>query len=62
VLLECYAVGAFWGAGLANLTYPFWWQQFRNHPPGAHLSPVPVITPFDWLGQDHFAVLHYPRS
>ena len=25
MLLELYAVAVFWGAGLANLTYPFWW-------------------------------------
>jgi len=55
-LLEIYAVAVFWGAGLANLTYPFWWQSFRNHSPGVRLNPVPVITPFDWLGQGHFQV------
>jgi signal transduction histidine kinase len=35
-----------WAAGLANLTYPFWWGLFRNHPPGVRLSPVLVATPF----------------
>ena len=50
-LAECYAVGIFWVAGLVNLTYPFWWLSFRNHSPGMRLSPVPVITPFDWSGQ-----------
>jgi signal transduction histidine kinase len=35
-----------WVAGLANLTYPFWWGLFRNHPPGVRLSPVLVGTPF----------------
>jgi signal transduction histidine kinase len=33
------------GLGLAGLTYPFWWPLFRNHPPGVHLQPVPVLTP-----------------
>jgi len=55
-LLGIYAVAIFWGAGLVNLTYPFWWQSFRNHSPGVRLNPVPVITPFDWLGQGHFEV------
>jgi len=62
MLLECYAVAVLWGAGLANLTYPFWWQQFRNHPPGVHLSPVPVITPFDWFGEGHFTVATFPGT
>jgi signal transduction histidine kinase len=35
-----------WAGGLANLTYPFWWGLFRNHPPGVQLSPVPAGTPF----------------
>ena len=35
-----------WADGLANLTYPFWWGMFRNHPPGVTLSPVLVGTPF----------------
>ena len=55
-LAECYAVGVFWLAGLVNLTYPFWWLSFRNHAAGTRLSPVPVITPFDWFGQGHFRV------
>jgi signal transduction histidine kinase len=55
-LLEGYAVAVFWLAGLANLTYPFWWLSFRNHSPGTRLSPVDVITPFDWVGQGHFQV------
>jgi signal transduction histidine kinase len=42
---ELYAV-FLWAAGLANLTYPFWWGLFRNHPPGVRLSPVLVATPF----------------
>ncbi len=33
-------------AGLANLTYPFWWPLFRNHPPDVALRPVYALTPF----------------
>jgi len=36
-------------AGLANLTYPFWWPLFRNHPPGVRLGPVGAFTPFGTL-------------
>jgi signal transduction histidine kinase len=61
-LLELYAVAVFWGAGLVNLTYPFWWQSFRNHPASVHLSAVPVITPFDWSGQGHFTVATFPGT
>jgi signal transduction histidine kinase len=43
--LEAYAV-FWWAGGLVNLTYPFWWGLFRNHPPGVTLDPVPVVTPF----------------
>jgi signal transduction histidine kinase len=39
-----YAV-SYW-AGLIDLTYPFWWRLFRNHPPNTQLGPVPFITPF----------------
>jgi signal transduction histidine kinase len=39
-----YAV-SFW-AGLIDMTYPFWWRMFRNHPPGVELSPAWFITPF----------------
>jgi signal transduction histidine kinase len=35
-----------WAGGVANLTYPFWWGLFRNHPPGVRLSPVLAATPF----------------
>src|SRR5215470_7998462 len=35
-----------WLAGLVNLTYPFWWPLFRNHPPQVRLDPVAVVTPF----------------
>jgi signal transduction histidine kinase len=54
-LLELYAV-SFWVGGLVNLSYPFWWGAFRNHPPGARLSPVPVFTPFGWFGDGTFRV------
>jgi signal transduction histidine kinase len=37
------------GAGLANLTYPFWWPLFRNHPTGVRLGPVGALTPFGKL-------------
>ncbi len=61
-MLEWYAVAIFWGAGLVNLTYPFWWQSFRNHSPGVRLNPVTVITPFDWFGQGHFRVATFPGT
>jgi signal transduction histidine kinase len=61
-LLEGYAVAVFWLAGLVNLTYPFWWLSFRNHSPGVRLSPVDVITPFDWSGQGHFQVTTFPGT
>ena len=37
MLLELYAVAVLWGAGLANLTYPFWWQS--STPPCGAPSP-----------------------
>ena len=42
---------ALWIGGLIDMTYPLWWNGFRNHPPGTHLSPVPVTMPppFGWL-------------
>jgi signal transduction histidine kinase len=43
--LEAYAA-YLWVAGLADLTYPFWWGLFRNHPPGVTLDPVPAASPF----------------
>jgi signal transduction histidine kinase len=49
VVAEIYAV-FFAAAGLANLSYPFWWPLFRNHPPGTVLQPVPVLTPFGSFG------------
>jgi len=45
LVVEIYAV-VFAVGGLVNLTYPFWWRLFRNHPPGVRLQPVPVLTPF----------------
>jgi signal transduction histidine kinase len=36
-------------AGLANLTYPFWWPLFRNHPSSVRLGPVGALTPFGTL-------------
>jgi signal transduction histidine kinase len=36
-------------AGLANLTYPFWWSLFRNHPANVTLHPVDALTPFGAL-------------
>ena len=62
MLFELYAVAVFWGAGLVNLTYPFWWLSFRNHPVQVHLNPVPVVTPFDWFGQGHFQVATFPGT
>jgi signal transduction histidine kinase len=45
MVIEVYAL-FFAAVGLANLSYPFWWPLFRNHPPGTVLGPVPVLTPF----------------
>ena len=62
-LAQWYVVGVFWVAGIVNLTYPFWWLSFRNHSPGVRLSPVPVITPFDWSGAGgHFQVTTFPGT
>jgi signal transduction histidine kinase len=58
----CYAVVLFWGVGLVNLTYPFWWLSFRNHAPGVQLRPVPVFTPFGWFGQGTFHVATFPGT
>jgi signal transduction histidine kinase len=46
---EIYA-SFFAAVGLADMTYPFWWPMFRNHPPGTVLQPVPVLTPFGAFG------------
>src|SRR6266567_2176934 len=59
--LEFYAV-AYWAAGLADLSYPFWWGSMRNHPPGVHLSPVPVFTPFGLFGAGSFRVTNFPGT
>ena len=40
---EIYAV-ALAALGLTELSYPFWWALFRNHPSGVVLQPVPVFT------------------
>ncbi|MFL6072641.1 MAG: sensor histidine kinase [Mycobacteriales bacterium] len=45
VVFEAYAA-FLWVAGVVDLSYPFWWGMFRNHPPGARLSAVPAFTPF----------------
>ena len=54
LVVEIYAV-FFAAVGLANLTYPFWWPLFRNHPPGTALQPVGVLTPFGSFGVATFA-------
>ena len=41
--------------GPVNMTYPFWWNLFRNHPPNTHLSPALVLTPFGSFGVATFA-------
>jgi signal transduction histidine kinase len=56
--LEAYAL-LWWVGGLANLTYPFWWGLFRNHPPGVTLDPVPAFTPFPGLA---LQVATYPGT
>jgi signal transduction histidine kinase len=56
--LEAYAVFC-WAGGLVNLTYPFWWGLFRNHPPGVTLDPVPVANPF---GGDLLQVATFPGT
>ena len=50
---ELYAA-FFAAAGLANLTYPFWWPLFRNHPPDVRLGPVYALTPFGALRIETF--------
>lgn len=52
-VLQLYAV-AFW-AGAINLTYPFWWNLFRNHPPNVQLSPAWFVTPFGPFRIETFA-------
>jgi signal transduction histidine kinase len=48
LVVEAYAV-FFAAVGVANLTYPFWWPLFRNHPAGVRLGPVAALTPFGSL-------------
>ncbi|MGA5298977.1 sensor domain-containing protein [Nucisporomicrobium flavum] len=60
-LLEAYAV-FFWVGGLVNLSYPLVWGGFRNHPPGAELSPLPVYTPFGLFGEGTFRVATLPGT
>jgi signal transduction histidine kinase len=40
--------------GPVNMTYPFWWNLFRNHPAGARLRPVVALTPFGALHIETF--------
>jgi signal transduction histidine kinase len=61
VLLELYAV-SLWVGGLVNLSYPLLWGAFRNHPPEAQLSPVPVFTPFGWFGDGTFHIATFPGT
>jgi len=60
-MIELYAV-FFWVGGLVNLVYPLLWGAFRNHPPGARLSPVPVFTPFGLFGEGTFHVATLPGT
>jgi signal transduction histidine kinase len=60
-LLGLYAIFV-WADGLINMSYPFWWLSFRNHPPGVRLNPVPVFTPFGWFGRGSFRVATYPGT
>jgi signal transduction histidine kinase len=48
LVAECYAVftAVF---GVVNMTYPFWWHLFRNHPPSVRLQPAVALTPFGAL-------------
>jgi signal transduction histidine kinase len=57
-VLGLYAV-EYWVTGLVNLSYPFWWGLFRNHPPDVHLSPVPFLTP---LRSSPFHITTYPGT
>jgi signal transduction histidine kinase len=60
-LIQLYAV-FLWIGGLVNLSYPLLWGAFRNHPPGARLSPVPVFTPFGLFGEGTFRVATLPGT
>src|SRR6266540_1900484 len=54
-VLELYAAFFFAIAGLIDLTYPFWFRSFRNHPPSVHLSPAAALTPFGVFHVSTFA-------
>src|SRR5262249_11989191 len=41
--------------GIVNVSFPFWWRLFRNHPPGVSLDPVPVLTPLGMFRVETFA-------
>jgi signal transduction histidine kinase len=41
--------------GVVNVSFPFWWRLFRNHPPGVSLDPVPVLTPLGMFQVETFA-------
>jgi signal transduction histidine kinase len=43
-VLELYAL-SYWASAI-DMTYPFWWRLFRNHPPDVQLSPAWFLTPF----------------
>ncbi|GAA2476302.1 sensor histidine kinase [Winogradskya humida] len=60
-LLELYAA-SLWVYGLINLSYPLLWGAFRNHEPGAQLSPLPVFTPLGWFGEGTFHVATLPGT
>jgi signal transduction histidine kinase len=57
-VVQCYAL-AYWVTGVMNVSYPFWWRLFRNHPPGVRLRPVPVFTTLP-VGEFHVAT--YPGT
>ncbi len=61
-MFESYVVVVFWVFGLVNLSYPFWWLSFRNHPAGTHLQSVPVFTPLGWFGHGTFRVGALPGT
>src|SRR4051794_9174380 len=51
------------GPGGFEAGYPLLWGAFRNHPPGARLSPLPVFTPFGLFGEGTAAPrMVWPKS
>ena len=36
---------SFWVLGALDMSYPFWWSAFRQHPPGTTLGQVTVVSP-----------------